>query len=163
MAIRRYSSCLPYFAIGGSTMSSIWIVVADSSRARFFSTDLPGGPLTEIESLSNSEARLHESDLVSDTGGRDKGRDGSSHGVGNANTAKHQAAERFAKEICERLEKERLKNTYYRLHLVCAPAFLGLLRKYQSRSVTEMIGDEVAKDLSLQSPENIRAALPERL
>lgn len=61
-------------------MKSAWIVVADASRARFFSAELPASPLCEIETLSNPEARLHEGDLISDRGGRDRDSGGSSHG-----------------------------------------------------------------------------------
>lgn len=144
-------------------MSKTWIVVADACRARIFSAEKPASPLFELETLSNPEARLHEGDLVSDRSGRDANANGSSHGFGSEGTAKHENANRFAGEICDHLERGRKQNAFGRLYVLGAPAFLGLLRKHQSAALRELIGDEIAKDLTRQSPERIRAQLPEYL
>ncbi len=62
---------------------AIWVLVADNSRARFFTAEKPAGPLTETRDLANPEARLHEGDLVSDKTGRDRNPStGTAHGVG---------------------------------------------------------------------------------
>ena len=144
-------------------MSSTWIVVADACRARFFSADKPAGPLFEMETLSNPQARLHEGDLVSDRGGRDNNRSGSSHGFGTPNTAKDETANRFAGEVCAHLENGRRTQAFGKLYVLGAPTFLGLMRKHQSNSLRNLISDEIAKDLTTQSPERIRAQLPEFL
>jgi protein required for attachment to host cells len=144
-------------------MSSTWIVVADACRARFFSADKPAGPLSEIETLSNPEARLHEGDLVSDRNGRDTATAGGSHSLGNANTAKQENANRFAGEVCAHLESGRQRHAFDKLYVLGAPAFLGMLRKHQSNALRNLISDEIAKDLTTQTPERIRAQLPEYL
>ena len=144
-------------------MSNTWIVVADACRARFFSADKPAGPLSEIETLSNPKARLHEGDLVSDRGGRDSNGGGSSHGFGAANSAKDETANRFAVEVCKRLEKGRTGHSFNKLYVLGAPTFLGLMRKHQSNALREMIRDEIAKDITTQPPERIRAQLPDYL
>ncbi|MCB1792277.1 MAG: host attachment protein [Gammaproteobacteria bacterium] len=144
-------------------MSNTWIVVADACRARIFSADKPAGPLNELETLSNPQARLHEGDLVSDRGGRDTSANGGSHGLGEHNAAKHENANRFANEVCEHLERGRLRQAFGKLYVIGAPNFLGLLRKHQSASLRGLIGDEIAKDLTTQSPQKIRAQLPEYL
>ena len=46
-----------------------WVLVADNSRARIFSSDKPASVLQEIQDLTHPEARLHEGDLVTDRGG----------------------------------------------------------------------------------------------
>lgn len=144
-------------------MSSTWIVVADACRARFFTADPTAGTLDEIETLSNPQARLHEGDLVSDRGGRDNGRDGGSHGLGKSRSAKDESANRFAGEVCARLERGRQRDAFRRLYVMGAPAFLGMLRKHQSSGVRDMVREEIAKDLTTQTPERIRAQLPARL
>ena len=144
-------------------MTSTWIVVADACRARFFSADKPAGPLQEIKTLSNPQARLHEGDLVSDRSGRDSGRDGASHGFGNANSAKAETANRFASEVCAHLENGRHRNTFDKLYVMGSPAFLGMLRKHQSTALRNLISKEIAKDLTTRSPQRIRAQLPEYL
>jgi protein required for attachment to host cells len=144
-------------------MSNICVVVADASRARVFTAEKPAGPLNEIETLSNPEARLHEGDLVSDRGGRDSNGGGSSHGYNTANGAKHEAANRFAAEVCKHLEKGRTGKTFGKLYVMAAPGFLGLLRKHQSDALRGLISDEISKDLSREAPDRIRAQLPEYL
>ena len=144
-------------------MSSIWIVVADAGRARLFSVEKAVGPLTEIETFTNPEARLHEGDLVADRGGRDANRSGSSHGLGEGRSTKDDNAEQFASELCRHLEKRRNGLAFTKLYLVCAPAILGSIRKHLSSGLKTLIGDEIAKDLTTASPEQIRSLLPTRL
>jgi protein required for attachment to host cells len=144
-------------------MTNTWIVVADACRARFFSADKPASPLREIETLTNPQARLHEGDLVSDRSGRDSGANGSSHDFGSGKRAKEEIANRFASEVCAHLEYSRHRNTFDKLYVMGAPAFLGMLRKHQSAGLRNLISDEIAKDLTTQTPERIRAQLPQYL
>ncbi len=144
-------------------MYAAWIVVADAYRARFFAAEEPAAPLIEIETLSNPEARLHEGDLVSDRGGRDRSATGSAHGLDTGTKAKDETANRFAGLVCKRLERGRHKGAFGKLYIVGAPSFLGLLRKHQSNELRGLISDEIAKDLTTQTPERIRDRLPENL
>lgn len=144
-------------------MSSTWIVVADANRARIFSADKPAGPLFEMETLSNPQVRLHEGDLVTDRGGRDSNRNGARHGLGGERTAKDEQINRFAGEVCARLETGRQQNAFERLYVLGAPAFLGLMRKHQSNGLRRLIQHEINKDVTTQTPEQIRAQLPEYL
>ncbi len=143
-------------------MSKIWVVAADASRARIFTTDKPAGSLSEIETLSNPEGRLHEGDLVSDRGGHAVGGAGG-HAYSTQNQAKQASANRFAAEVCKHLEKGRNSHAIGKLYLMAAPHFLGLLRKHQSDALRVLIRDEIASDLTTQSPDRIRAQLPEYL
>jgi protein required for attachment to host cells len=144
-------------------MSNIWIVVADCSRARIFSTDKPAGPLSEIETLSNPGGRLHEGDLVSDRGGRDSNGSSGTHGYSTGNEAKEEEANRFAAEVCRHLEKGRTGNAFGKLYVIAAPTFLGLLRKHQSAPLKALLADEIAKDVTTQTVDRIRGQLPEYL
>lgn len=142
---------------------TIWVVVADASRARIFIANKPADPLVEIETLSNPEARLHEGDLVSDRGGRISNGEGARHGYGAGNQAKAESTNRFAAEVCRHLEKNRHSRAFGSLYLLAAPAFLGLLRKHLSDGLRGLIKDEIATDLSTLKPERIRAQLPQFL
>jgi len=143
-------------------MSKIWVVAADASRARIFTADKPAGALNEIETLSNPEGRLHEGDLVSDRGGHAVGGSGG-HAYSTENQAKQEAANRFAAEVCKHLEQGRNSHAFGKLYVMAAPHFLGLLRKHQSDGLRGLISDEIASDLTTQSPDRIRAQLPEYL
>lgn len=144
-------------------MSNTWIVVADASRARFFTADKPASPINEIETLNNPEGRLHEGDIVSDRSGHVMSGSTGGHNLGVKGDAKQEAANRFAAEVCKHLEKGRTGNAFGKLYVMASPAFLGLLRKHQSDSLRGLISDEIAKDLTRETPDRIRAQLPEYL
>ena len=60
-------------------MKLTWLIVADNSKARIFSVDSRMGPITEIESIVHTEARLHEQNMTSDLPGRGNGKKGAGH------------------------------------------------------------------------------------
>lgn len=143
---------------------TIWVIVADNSRARFFTANKPAGPLTETQDLANPEARLHEGDLVSDKTGRDRNPSSSTtHGVGADASHKQEGADRFALAICEELDAARAAGTFHKLYILAAPAFLGLLRRHQSAALKQCIAAELDKNLAAQDPAAIRKYLPEYL
>jgi protein required for attachment to host cells len=141
---------------------TIWVLVADASRARIFSADKPAGELREIRDLTHPEARLHEGDLVTDKGGRDRGVAGA-HGVASDQSHKQEGADRFAADVCSELDAARGSGELSKLYVVAAPAFLGLLRKHQSASLKQLVAGELDKNLSTHDPAAIRKQLPEYL
>jgi protein required for attachment to host cells len=143
---------------------AIWVLVADNSRARFFTAEKPAGPLTETRDLANPEARLHEGDLVSDKTGRDRNPStGTAHGVGADASHKQEGADRFALHVCDELDAARAAGDFHKLYILAAPAFLGLLRKHQSAPLKQTIVAELDKNLATQDPAAIRKHLPEYL
>ena len=143
---------------------TIWVIVADNSRARFFTANKPAGPLTETQDLANPEARLHEGDLVSDKTGRDRNpSSGTAHGVGADASHKQQGADRFALAICDELDAARAAGTFHKLYILAAPAFLGLLRRHQSAALKQCIAAELDKNLAAHDLATIRKYLPEYL
>lgn len=141
---------------------AIWVVVADNSRARFFTAEKSASPLIEMRDMTNPEARLHEGDLVSDKGGRDRGMAGA-HALGTESEHKHEGVEKFAAAVCAELEAARNSAVLKKLYVVAAPSFLGILRKHQSPSLRQLIAAELDKNLSLHDPQTIRDNLPDFL
>lgn len=140
-----------------------WVLVADNSRARFFSVDKAASPLAEVRDLTYPEARLREGDLVTDKKGRDRNPGKGAHGVGSDASQKQEGAERFALIVCNELESARNSGSFRKLYVVAAPAFLGMLRKHQSPALRQLIAGEVDKNLSTQDPAVIRKYLPDYL
>jgi protein required for attachment to host cells len=145
-------------------MSKIWVLVADSARARLFHADTPTGPLQEMNDLLMPDSRLKEGDLVSDRAGRaydsaGKGR----HAMDPATSAKDMEAHRFAVEIAEILEKQHQASAFNRLVVAAPPGFLGQLRDALSNGVREKVSAELDKDLVQFDSKAIREHLPERL
>jgi len=145
-------------------MSTAWIIVADAGHARIFSAEEPNGALTEIQTLTCPEARLHEGDIVSDSPGREHNASGSgSHDVGHTSGAKQEVAIRFAEQVCEVIESGRIANRFKRLYVIAAPAFLGMLRKHYSSAASQLIAGEIDKNLTTHDALEIRGQLPKRL
>ena len=135
-------------------MSTIWVLVADSARARLLEADGPRGALTELKSLVHPEARLRNQDLDTDTPGTT---------VPHADSHAH-AAEVFARELGDTLNEGWKDGQFDRLVLAAPPRFLGLLREVLPDGVLGCVGNEVNRDL-LQFTDltELRHHLPERL
>jgi len=145
-------------------MTDIWILAANGSRATIFRAESPSAPLAEVESLANPDARAKQIDLVSDRPGRTFDSVGAGrHAKAVEVEPKQQEQIRFAKSIAERLEQARLENTFERLVLVAAPAFLGLLRANLGAPLAARVSLEIDKDYTALRPEVLRGRLPERL
>ena len=140
------------------------VLAADSVRARLFRADAPAAPLTEVADLLNPEARLHENDLVEDASGRRGTRPTQAkRSAFGGQTAKRHRAEEFAANVCEHAAETLRTAGAGRVYLVAEPEFLGLLRKRMDRALERCVAGTVAKSLTGEAPERIRAALPERI
>jgi len=51
-------------------MPKIWVVTAESSRARIFAVENRIGPMRELEDIAHTEGRTRDQDMVSDRPGR---------------------------------------------------------------------------------------------
>jgi protein required for attachment to host cells len=142
---------------------TIWVLVADNSRARFFAAEKASGSLREVRDLLCPEARLREGDLVTDRSGSDRNPGIGTHGFGADASHKEDEADRFALDVCGLLESARTGGAFRKLYVVAAPHFLGLLRKHQSSSLRQMVAGEVDKNLATQDRALIRKHLPEYL
>ncbi len=170
VAFTRFPAC--YTAHGGSFVTAdyreidlmpTWILVADNCRARIFACPKAAGPISEIRTLASPEGRLHEGDLVTDKGGRDRNPGAGAHGLSGGADHKQDNAERFAAQVCEELETARNSGSFKKLYVVAAPTFLGLLRKHRSSAMRQLVAGEIDKNLATQDPETIRASLPDYL
>lgn len=145
--------------------SRIWVLCADSARARFFSAATPTGPLEECEVLVNPEARQPEQDLITDQAGRTfSNRFGPGRGtMGGEGEAREHDIEIFAHRIAQRLNELRVHDEMRTLILVAAPAFLGLLRKNLDEHVLTMVTLTLDKDFSQLRGDELRSRLPQQL
>lgn len=145
--------------------NTIWVVVADSSRARVFKTDNAlGAPLQELESLAHPAARLRGQELSSDEPGRAFDRAGQGrHAMEQNVDVRENEALKFARQIADYLEAAESEHKFSKLALVAPPKFLGHLRQNLSARLAGRITTEIDKNLVQQTPDDIRRHLPERL
>jgi protein required for attachment to host cells len=138
-------------------MMKTWILAAESSRAKLYSSKSKTAPLIEVETLVHPESRMHEGDLVSDRNGNDGGSYGQGpHAYDNKTTAHRHEHMIFARQIAERLEQGRTSGEFEALVLVAPPTFLGLLRDQMSKPLMAMVARQIDKNLVLQTPDKLR-------
>ena len=142
----------------------VWIVVADSSKARMFEHDRDTDELREFESLVHPASRQHRRDMEADAPGlKYSTNHAGRHTAGTARDPHEQATLDFAREVVDYLETARVGGSFRHLHVVAAPQFLGLMRTNYSHSLAEMIRWELSKELSHLDARAIRGHLPDAL
>ena len=144
-------------------MENVWVIAADSVRARLFRAEHITGPLREVQDFVNPASRLQERELVTD--GK-----GSAFGNGSAQRQKYEPpsekehqAQLFAHEIIEEVEKLRARGELERFHVIADPSFLGRLRENYSSPLQKCVGQEITNHATQNRPEQIRDLLPYRM
>lgn len=142
-------------------MKANWVLVADSSRARFFSMQGAQAELQEFEDDIHPGSRQHDRNITSDLPGKDSGVAGAGgHAYQEQTDPKEYESMAFAKELASHLEEAHNGGEYGQLMIVAAPAFLGELRKQMSDQVKQTVSFELDKNLTTHSAEDIRSHLP---
>lgn len=145
-------------------MARIWVLAADTTRARVFATDKRNGKLVEQFDLVNPEARLQESEFITDQSGRTtNSATGVSHTYGSGEKHKPRAMEAFARDVARRLEEARANGKFAKLYVVAEPSFLGMLRNAMGVPTAKLVAGEVDKNLTRGSVEQLRGVLPDFL
>lgn len=141
-------------------MKKKWVVVAESSRARFFSVESRTSPLKEIEDMVNPGARLQGQDLTADGFGRTFDSNGQGrHAMEPRTEPKKQEAINFAHNVSERLENARRTGDYNDLVLIASPGFLGMLREHLGEVTQKHISKTINKNLINKTEAEIRGYL----
>lgn len=126
-----------------------WILIADGARARLlvnkgYNSGLEPA-LAEEFIADNRPSR----DLISDRPGRTFDRGGQGRHAMEAPTDPHRHEQQiFAQTLAHLLEEHRLTNSYDQLIIVAPPKTLGDLRGEFTKPVSDLIVDELNKDLT---------------
>lgn len=143
---------------------SIWVVVADSSKARILSAQSKTDELQDVGDYIHPESRMRTQDLVADGSGSGSDSGGyGKHSMGHENGVHQQQAEAFAREICAEIDKACQNNDLRRIYLIAPPKFLGLLRNGLNRQCAQRVDSEIDKNLVDHSIKDIRSHLPRLL
>ena len=145
-------------------MADIWVVVANSSKARVLATKKSNGKLVEVDCLEHPEGRMHAQELTSDLPGRafDSGGQGR-HAMSNEVDPKRHELIMFVKEIAQMLEAGLAEKRFDKFYLLAPPAMLGILRGELSPTLNKSLSDAMGKNMVANKPEEIRQQLPQYL
>lgn len=149
-------------------MSNHFVVVADSSRARFFTLEpaqtpeLESGPnLIERGDVTNSSS-IKPQELWSDNKtGRNRGVGGSAHGYDDHRTQhSDEYNRRFARQVSEQLVEIAKNNDCSRVIVAAGSSMLGHLRNnFSSINRAGLHVEDIDKDLCKLSPNDIHSRL----
>lgn len=139
-------------------MAQFWLVLANSSRARFFTGASPLAELREVHDMENETAKLREQDLVTDRQGR-RHDDGYAQKSAMERDAMEPANAAFAREIIAYVEQARIEGRLGSLSIVAEPQILGKLRSEMSAALRNLVLEEVAKNVTDRGAEAVQDQL----
>lgn len=137
-----------------------WILLCNSSKARLLQEKPKGKGLLQMEAFDHVESRAHVRDLMADANGRKpvgpppanmvQGQGGAygRPGAEPDTDPKEVEAQKFARQLAERLEKGLNEHAYDSLIIVATPHFLGTLRNTLSTQVEKHVKTTVDKDFT---------------
>lgn len=139
-------------------MASTWILVADSSRARIF--EVQGkSVLAQIKHFTHDAVQQPKQALKTDGEGQFFGSGANGGTAEPAVTPKMHEATLFAEEVNRYLADGRNQQRFSALHVIAQPRFLGLLRDKLDAQIKKLIVEEVPKDLTKASSDEIQSQL----
>lgn len=130
-----------------------WVLVADRSKALFYSVDSNGQGLRSVAEFDNPDGRLKDGEINSDRQGRVKDRfGGARHSMSKSMTPSKQKATEFAQVIAEFFNRGRIDDRYDELVLIAPPTLIGLIRDAMKPATSKLICASIKKDLIGQTP-----------
>lgn len=140
-----------------------WILVADTGRAKLFSTELRENEWSLVNEFEHPEGREFSRE-ISPSSPPGRMQQGKTAGGGHTafeprTTPKEAEADRFARHLAEYLEKATANRDFDYLVLVAPPHFLGILKGTLGRQAAKQLRTTVDKDLSMLAPAEIRERL----
>jgi protein required for attachment to host cells len=127
-----------------------WLLVADATQARIYSSRPHLKELRLEHEISNPRGRARAQELNSDVPGRyaERGRSTVKSAMEPRSNAHEVEEKRFAQELAEIFRVGLNAKSYDGLALVAPPDFLGVLRNTLPAQVQQRVTSEVAKDLT---------------
>lgn len=145
-------------------MRKVWIVASNGSCSKIYKAE-NNEKIVEFKHFEHEESRLLTRELVSDgkPGRATEKQDPRSFATQSKTPAKLKEKDHFAEEIAHFLQEGLNKEDFERLYLIASPQFLSLLHHHLNPAVKKAIFAEINKDLTKQTPEEIRHCLPPTL
>ena len=137
-----------------------WVLIADGGNARLLETSGVGNPLSQVQHSAFRTDLPPSRDLGTYRPARTHESMGPvRHAVGEKTDPHRELKRAFAEETVARLETGLAANAFSRLVIVAPPVTLGDLRQAMSKSLSDHVAAEVAKDLVKVPNDQIRSHL----
>lgn len=133
----------------------LYILVADSGRAKVFRAETPLASLETVYDKLNYRGRQKVSEVYADRAGRQQTGSGGYHSF--AGERETHEDERFSRELCKFLCDEYQRGKFDTLILTAPPPFMGQLRKHLRKTCRKVLLNTIDKDLVKLSEQDIIA------
>jgi protein required for attachment to host cells len=141
--------------------NTTWVLIADAAHARVLETVGVGHKLKPVGTMTFAAELPPAHELGTDRPARVHDSTGHArHAVAAHTDPRRQLKRAFAHQLCEEIEAKLADHAFDRLVIVAPPAMLGDLRKHMSKTLSDHVAAEVAKDLVKTPNDKIRASLP---
>lgn len=129
--------------------SDVLVIVANSTIARIFRAETIHH-LVEVETLIHPGSRQHARDLVSDRPGRafESSHTGTRHALEPKTDPQQVEFEEFAKNLSKYLDHACQNGSCKKIYLAANPQFLGLLRPHLTAKASQLIVNQLDKDIT---------------
>lgn len=139
---------------------TIWLLVADSAKARLFSVDRRERAFEPMGEWEDEVASGKTQDIEADRPGRTFDSAGPGrHAMEPSSSPKGVAKSRFVAMLADLLEDKAKKNGFDELHVFAAPRTLGEFRELLDPAVKSRLVHEEAKDLTIHSKPELEKLL----
>ncbi len=118
---------------------ALWILVANSSRAKLFATDERAERWDLREEFLHEESRTFSRTLLNQPDNPNAGSLHKPQPESEPDARQQLEHDRFARELAARLERGLNDRAYDRIVIAAPPSFLGLLRKHISQRVHQRL------------------------
>ena len=142
---------------------TIWLLVADSAKARLFAVDRRERRLEPLGEWQDDVASGKAQDINADRPGRTFDSAGPGrHAMEPPSSPKGVAKARFVAMLADNLAADAKQNRFDELHLIAAPRTLGEFRELADPAVKARLVHEEAKDLTQMSRPELEKLLGNR-
>lgn len=139
-----------------------WIVVAHRSGAVVYESRGTQLPLARVMLLENPVGRARAGELESDRPGRAYDRKGGGrHAMSKEENSVEHVEQEFAHRVLAQLERSREAGAFDQLVLIAPPKMLGRLRRGLPAPLRTLVVADLAKDLAMATPDEVRGYLEE--
>ena len=140
------------------------VLVADASRAQFFTLNTESEKLVECATLINNVGRASEQDFVADRQGRSyDSQGGGRHAMEAKTSAKDHAMQGFATQVAQEVPRQLAAGDLRNLILIAAPRFLGVLRKALNEDAKAALYCEIDGEYTTHTPHQIAEVINKKL
>ncbi len=142
---------------------TIWLLVADSARARLFDVDRSSKSFNLIDEWQDDVAAGKAQDIDADRPGRvfDSAGPGR-HAMAPSSSPKGVAKSRFVGLLADQLAAAAKRQDFDEVHIYAAPRTLGELRELMDHTAKGRVVHEEAKDLAHLNQPQLEQMLGER-